>query len=88
VKEPRLRRGHTVAESGKPPRCFPCIVIFTLAFSPTFFYLSLSLTTRSHTMGDKGGKKNKNKSQKQIASKHEQKEQQKHIRQQKGVAGT
>ena len=42
-------------------------------------------TERSHTMGDKGGKKDKNKSQKQKMSKQQQEAQQKQQKQQKSA---
>lgn len=42
-------------------------------------------TERSFTMGDKGGKKDKNKSQKQKSMKHDQKEKQKHDKQPKSL---
>jgi hypothetical protein len=42
-------------------------------------------TERSFTMGDKGGKKDKNKSQKQKLMKHEQKEKHKHDKQPKSL---
>lgn len=48
-------------------------------------YLNLKSTPeRSRTMGDKGGKKNKDKSQKQSNEKHEQKKNSKIEKQQKG----
>ena len=40
-------------------------------------------TERNHTMGDKGGKKDKNKSQKQKVNKQKQKEKKKQDKQQK-----
>jgi hypothetical protein len=42
-------------------------------------------TERSFPMGDKGGKKDKNKSQKQKSLKHDQKEKQKHDKQPKSL---
>jgi hypothetical protein len=42
-------------------------------------------TERSHTMGDKGGKKDKNKAQKQKVAKQEQQTQKKQEKQQKST---